>query len=247
MGNLLSLLRREPEGVRPDYGLTGAQISPQRSAYEPTLAPGETRSREDLLSMLAGVIEAAGMAVVPGVGPRKLEQQAPARVRPGAEKPFAEWFGKSKVTDETGAPLTVYHGTNDAITQFEHGRSGKKDPGWLGTGFYFTNRPDIAGDYTTLKSGNSPNVMPAHLRIQNPLIVGPDAKEPLMLAAKRGDTEAATRRTRELKALGYDGVIMEYGAYSPGTREYMVFDPGQIKSATGNRGTYSPKSEDIRE
>jgi hypothetical protein len=83
MGNLLSLLQSEPEGVRPGYGLQGAQISPQRSAYEPTLAPGETRSREDLLSMLAGVIEAAGMAVVPGVGPRKSEQRAPARVRGG--------------------------------------------------------------------------------------------------------------------------------------------------------------------
>lgn len=69
--------RPQPSVVRPDYGLTGAMISAQRSPYEPTLAPGETRSRDELRSMLGGVIEAAGMAVVPGVGPRQIEMRPP--------------------------------------------------------------------------------------------------------------------------------------------------------------------------
>jgi hypothetical protein len=100
MPNLLDLIRgrrsvlddlpAEPQGVRPDYGLRGAQISPQKSPYEPTLAPGETRSREDLQSMLWAVIEAAGMEAVPGVGPRKLERRAPARVRKTSAPPAAE-------------------------------------------------------------------------------------------------------------------------------------------------------------
>jgi hypothetical protein len=70
--------------VGQDYGLTGAQILPeQQSEYEPTLAPqqaeamtlGEkvTRFRD----MLPGVIEAAGFAAVPGVGPHEIKAHKP--------------------------------------------------------------------------------------------------------------------------------------------------------------------------
>jgi len=44
-----------------------------------------------------------------------------------------------------------------------------------------------------------------------------------------------------IKALGYDGVIREYdkNGQNKGS-EYITFDSNQIKSATGNEGTYSP-------
>jgi len=41
-----------------------------------------------------------------------------------------------------------------------------------------------------------------------------------------------------LERIGYDGII--------GTNEIVAFRPSQIKSATGNRGTFDPGSDDIR-
>jgi len=62
------------EGVRPDYGLGTAQFRPmQKSQHERTLESGETRSPEDLQSMLAEVIMAAGAGASPVTGPRGME------------------------------------------------------------------------------------------------------------------------------------------------------------------------------
>jgi hypothetical protein len=88
----LDYLPREPTGVRttPQGGLDlgsimqGAGIDHQRSQYEPTLRPGETRSREELQSMLWNVVQSAGMESLPGIGPHKLAQQNPgSRPAPG--------------------------------------------------------------------------------------------------------------------------------------------------------------------
>ena len=43
-----------------------------------------------------------------------------------------------------------------------------------------------------------------------------------------------------LKAKGHDGIIYNDG------EEIIVFEPTQIKSAIGNRGTYDPDDPDIR-
>ena len=51
------------------------------------------------------------------------------------------WFNNaSKVVDENGEPLVVYHGTNENFSIFEHDKIGESsgDYGYLGYGFYFT-------------------------------------------------------------------------------------------------------------
>lgn len=52
--------------------------------------------------------------------------------------------------------------------------------------------------------------------------------------------------TKELKALGYDG-IHDTGGKMGGQKHdvWIPFEPGQVKSAVGNRGTYNPKSSNI--
>lgn len=72
----------QPSTVRPDYGLTGAMISQQRSPYERTMAPGEQRSAGDLQDMLGEVILAAGAGASPVAGPRGMELVRAARPRP---------------------------------------------------------------------------------------------------------------------------------------------------------------------
>ena len=59
----------------------------------------------------------------------------------------------SKVIDENGEPKVVYHGSGMAFTVFDKRKSDKNNE--LGTGFYFTDNPDIADLYT--RSGFSDN------------------------------------------------------------------------------------------
>ncbi|CAN5813034.1 hypothetical protein BH20PSE1_BH20PSE1_00880 [soil metagenome] len=158
---------------------------------------------------------------------------------------FKRWFGDSRVVDENSEPLRVYHGTADSFSEFELERPNRKDTGWLGEGFYFSSNPDTANAYTVMKGGVSPNVMPVYLKIENPYYATVQEKERIMLAEKRGDREAARKRTEELIKQGHDGIVLNYGEYAKET-EYVAFRPEQIKSATGNTGAFDPANPDIR-
>lgn len=76
-------------------------------------------------------------------------------------KNFKEWFGDwendpenaSKVVDENGEPMVVYHGSGMTFTVFDKQKSDKNNE--LGAGFYFTDNPDVADLYT--RSGFSDN------------------------------------------------------------------------------------------
>ena len=158
---------------------------------------------------------------------------------------FKRWFGASKIVDADGKPLRVYHGTADSFETFEHDRPNRKDAGWLGRGFYFWNAPDLAGDYATMKAGERPNIMPVYLKIKNPYQATIADKERLMLASRRNPA-ATAQATEELRAKGYDGIILPYSHGDGGLSEIVAFDPEQIKSAIGNRGTFDPNDSRIQ-
>lgn len=63
---------------------------------------------------------------------------------------------------------------------------------------------------------------------------------PVYLSAKKlaGWAEYEKYGLGELQSRGYDGIKLD--------DDYVVFEPTQIKSATGNRGTFDPKNPDIR-
>lgn len=91
-------------------------------------------------------------------------------------KEFKNWFKKSKIADENGDPLIVYHGTGANITEFSFDFTGQgRDQ--FGSGFYFTNDIKQAQRYTTatiedkqkLGGADSPNIVKAYLSLQNPL------------------------------------------------------------------------------
>lgn len=101
----------------------------------------------------------------------------------GAQAPvetpaFQRWFGDSKVVDENGDPLVVYHGTpGPAFREFEKGRAGVTS--FIGIpvevrreGFYFAEKKGFAkgfAEQSRARGGGS--VMPVYLSIQNPLDV----------------------------------------------------------------------------
>jgi hypothetical protein len=167
---------------------------------------------------------------------------------------FREWFGNSKVVDESGKPLVVYHGTADSISEFDLDHPNRHDTGWLGTGVYTTSNAYTAGSYASLKAGSAaPNVMPLYVSIQNPYQATLQDKQRLMLISNSKGAEAgraaADEWTAELKAQGYDGVIVNWRPESVGEksagREIVAFSPTQVKSSLGNNGQFSREDPNI--
>lgn len=146
-----------------------------------------------------------------------------------------------------------------------------KDPASASRYAGVTRKPD-SGAWTRTDGGN---VMPVYVSLQNPLDIsgeqkldGPLSKELIAVLKKtlpsevdidfRGqdvyaldiqdvlayaveaDPAVGRKFTDNLKAMGYDGVNFMGG------REIVAFNSTQIKSATGNVGTYDPNNPDIR-
>ena len=203
---------------------------------------------------------------------------------------FKEWFGKSKVVDEEGKPLVVYHGSTADFTEFSYkfvNRNGQAD----GRGFYFTDNRSFAEGYQN-KDGK---LFEVYLSIQKPLnpdkltITKAELRKILDAIDPSGDYMAnyaeddrgypgAAWRAKALnstvnaiydssennadilaelyssfgggevlaevrKVSGYDGFIKKD---QNGNMIYIAFEPGQIKSATDNIGTFDPENPDIR-
>jgi hypothetical protein len=91
---------------------------------------------------------------------------------------FKNWFSDSKVIDNKGKPIIMYHGTNkseggDAFTSFDT-YGGKY--GLFGHGGYFTENPNVASSYTKKGKGDTPTVYPVYLSIKNPIDMNSAAK-----------------------------------------------------------------------
>ena len=168
---------------------------------------------------------------------------------------FQRFFRDSKIVDENGEPLVVYHGTGADIETFKASRLG----GALGTGIYFTPSPEFAGEYATREGGN---IVPAYLAIRNPLVLdGSVSIDPMIEAlVKLGiDEDKASRIvekayetkgyiTTEVKSRatnqGFDGIVQIRNGQ---IGEIVAFNPNQVKSAVGNVGTFNIYSPSIRE
>lgn len=152
-------------------------------------------------------------------------QRDDAQSRQTDTQAFRAWFGDSKVVDENGEPLMVYHGTRSDFSTF-------KNPDGF-RGFYFTRDPAYAEMKTSLANGR---IMPVYLSIQRPLVLdGPrsDPKTKSSMALRDADIERLQRE-------GYDGII------NTTYNEIVAFEPTQIKSATGNIGAFDAANPDIR-
>jgi hypothetical protein len=182
---------------------------------------------------------------------------------------FYRWFGDSKVVDEQGRPLVVYHGTNVDFAHFNEGAAGSSwDAGKLGKGFYFSTDPRLAGSYAMNARAktreDAAHIMPVYLRVENPLEIGPlDWKagenlwdklrdfseqagikiDPVSDPDSNQPNPAWSEPFRDaLRRFGYDGVRLNFG---DGHQELVAFDPEQIKSATGNSGAFDPSNPSI--
>lgn len=141
---------------------------------------------------------------------------------------FTEWFGDSKVVDDAGKPLVVYHGTKAAFET--PNTKGERVPG-----FWVTPDPKLAAAYAAngvVDARNYPpgaNVMPLYASVQKPRVF--DRQK-----------ESAARAFDDYTSGDYDGFIeIEDG------RVYAIAvkSPEQIKSATGNTGAFDGSDQSI--
>lgn len=90
------------------------------------------------------------------------------RLRELVDKSAAYWAKKSKIVDEEGIPIQVYHGTSaKQIKEFDYDRIGQQGTA-DGQGFYFANKEDFAKGYQ--QEGGS--IVKGYLNIQNALNPG---------------------------------------------------------------------------
>lgn len=159
---------------------------------------------------------------------------------------FKKWFGDSKVVDSQGKPLVVYHGTDKDFNEFDINKSGESsDTGMWGKGFYFSDNPDYASHYAKKGKGN---VKPVYISIKNPYIIKLksdipkiDVPNETIEDMKNADKNYSRLFTEYMVKKGYDGVIVKLD----NDKEIIAFSPNQIKSATGNKGTFDPNSADM--
>ena len=160
-------------------------------------------------------------------------------------KEFKDWFGDwendpknaSKVLDENGEPLILYHGSNTNFNIFKPSESfgihGEEDQI---EGIYFTSRKEVAEWFAS----NEKFVKSVFISVKNPLY----AKGIKSLRESLGvyyNSEVAN------KIDGYDGLIIEDGFYTLGLNtSYIVFSPNQIKISNGTNTTFDINSPDIR-
>lgn len=182
-------------------------------------------------------------------------------VRGQTEAPaFRTWFGESKVMGPKGRPLPVFHGTSEDFEIFDGNRSDSQSRTGAPKGsFFFSSSPDIADSYAVAWQGDftkqymdGANLMPAYLSLKNPLKVdarGENWRDIQYKGRFYDINELVAKAQRE----EYDGLIVRRvqdkglgDVEADVATTYVAFKPSQIKSVTGNAGSYDPSNPDIR-
>lgn len=160
--------------------------------------------------------------------------------------------GVSKVVDDNGEPLVVYHRSPKQFNKFDFNKLGSTtdDSGIPSKdnklGFFFTSERHLYDNYKNIL-GN--NIYEVFLNIKNP-----QSYIPITMSTNEQDIPKIIKDTHNK----YDGI--KYVKYmdneidfddegrpfaSGGRYEFVIFNPNQIKSATDNVGTYSTEDNDI--
>ena len=165
----------------------------------------------------------------------------------------------SKVVDENGEPMVVYHGTNENFNIFDKKKAGSgNDKGLRGKGFYLSPNQKtseayggrVISAYISLKHPFNPSEFASAEEVSKHLTnrlvqQGYDEYTVDSSIFNVGysfsvGNEYANVFSSILKEAGYDGVLY------PHRQEVITFDSHQIKSATDNIGTFNEEDEDIR-
>lgn len=190
---------------------------------------------------------------------------------------FKNWFGDwendpenaSKVVDENGEPMVVWHGRSAEFNTFEKKEGVRFIMGLedkvKAEGFFFSPDKGLAEEFASNSSrhrGGKANVVHCFLNIRRPMdltgedydriyedvtgweyMVGMDTQDNLWgIMDEEGMAD-------KIKEKGYDGAIFVEevdDSYEPTKISYCALDANQIKSAENNNGDFSADNNDIR-
>ena len=156
---------------------------------------------------------------------------------------FKRWFGNSKVTENgkaKGKPKVVYHGAAEEFSIFDKRKQGRNFADSSGF-FFFTSKKTAAENYSRIAGGDNGKVIEAYLRLEKPYVIYAPAS---ISPTEYYDMNSADIFS-EVVANDYDGFIIKGRGDYEGEENYGVVEPNQIKSATGNKGTFSLDNDDI--
>jgi 8-oxo-dGTP pyrophosphatase MutT (NUDIX family) len=152
---------------------------------------------------------------------------------------FKSWFGQSKGVDEAGRPKVFYHGTARDFSEFDLSHAGE------GSGsekaIFLSPNADVANHYAEVQGagyGEDPKttsqgqVYPVYLSYQNPFVS----------KLKFYNSDQVAGEIKKARKGGHDAIEFPHFASEFEKQTVAVFDPRQIKSAIGNKGTFDPKS-----
>lgn len=198
--------------------------------------------RDEMDRIAATAIIDGNYMLAPNGQPTKLTADQWALVRTGN---FKRWFGDwendpdnaSKVVDENGEPIVVYHGTNLSVTN-------KGVPFWT---FYEDQHFGTEEQAKELARAGRPEaerkMYEVFLNIRNIKRV-PDVPQDWI----KNHSEYWEPVFAQAKTEGYDGLVYvnEWEDSDSKSDSYVAFAPSQIKSATDNTGEFSSEEGDIR-
>ena len=165
----------------------------------------------------------------------------------------------SKIVDENGEPLVVYHGTNgyesmrvwDERTKQYNTSYGsftifkRTVDGLHNAGHFFSSDESNAGGYGS-------TLYATYLNIKNPLTIDCGGAD-YSVIRHNGEVHDTYEWAEIAERGGYDGVVfknirdgVDYGAMQNTTDEYVAFRSNQIKSATDNTGAFDKQNQDVR-
>lgn len=256
---IVSTLEQRGAEIAQEAAAEGDATSPTIEVYESVrnelLSVGRSSTEaEKIAQLLAARREAAGarlgmtaaeyhaanpIAFADGAtgaragGQRTLAQEA-------ATPEFKRWFGDSKIVDEKGAPLVVYHGSARSFESFDLGQAGSASGDASQQAIFFSSDPSTASKYAEvagagfgfkekagLKSDSAGVVYPVHLRINHPYIS----------KIKFYNTAEVAKEIIKAKKAGHDGVVFPEMTHQGENGTIAVFEPTQIKSVN-NVGTF---------
>lgn len=203
---------------------------------------------EELLSLKKKTIADGTFMKAPNGKPTNLTERQWLQVR---TKAFKKWFGDwennhgkaSKVVDENGEPLVVYHGTTTPdITTFDLAKSRS------GAAFWFANMEAHKGVFYSNQNDKNLIMMPLFVNMRTPLLNDADSMESYatdethdggLILEKLGNLKDSFSKEEYQELL--DKGLNDNSYLAAGN----VANPNQLKSATDNVGTFYIDNNEI--
>jgi len=143
-------------------------------------------------------------------------------------KEFKEWFGDSKVVDDKGKPLVVYHGSPNKFEKFDKKKLGSNTGKTITnlSGFFFSDNQKVADSFKGKQLENG-NLIQGFIKINNPYFIDAKNKDYSQMKHILND------KIENLDKNKYDGIFIKNYKDSNDnnpliSNQFIIFYPTQI-------------------